>query len=314
MCLLPCLQLAKPVLDMLDRVNSISSTDLVNAQALVANVSSSVQKMSDSIQSAAVDGIDKFQKNYLGKAAANNTAAGGGTDHLVKAVHAVYNVSAVRITSSHTGGCLIRCCASPVIMAQALPGLPGKKCLVLDVGGSEWLYHKLTTELFVLPCLLAMLQAMMASYAAIMGLVLVLLLLTLLNCPAGVCITGFILNTALVAFSLIPLLITVGLLLMRDTCGNMEAIAAKAVAQKAGNNSLPAAVSEYYLYGGPALANGTSSLPDIIKGINAEYDVNGFKSRVQQTVDDMLKGVTDDFNLRPQVGPKLQQFRILAWR
>jgi len=142
----------------------------------------------------------------------------------------------------------------------------------------------------------------MASYAAIMGLVLVLLLLTLLNCPAGVCITGFILNTTLVAFSLIPLLLTVGLLLMRDTCGNMEAIAAKAVAQKAGNNSLPAAVSEYYLYGGPALTNGTASLPDIIKGINAEYDVNGFKSRVQQTVDDMLKGVTDDFILRPQVG------------
>jgi len=104
MCVLLRLQLAKPVLDMLDRVNSISNNDLVNAQALVANVSSSVQKMSNSIQSAAVDGIDKFQKNYLGKAAANSTAAGGGTDHLVKAVHAVYNVSAVSATISHTGG------------------------------------------------------------------------------------------------------------------------------------------------------------------------------------------------------------------
>jgi hypothetical protein len=88
------LQLTQPVFDMLDRVSSIGSSDLANAQALVSNVSSSVQKMSDSIQAAAVDKVDSFQTAYLGKAA-NGTApeADQGTAALVKAVHAVYYVS-----------------------------------------------------------------------------------------------------------------------------------------------------------------------------------------------------------------------------
>jgi hypothetical protein len=79
---------------MLDRVSSIGSSDLANAQALVSNVSSSVQKMSDSIQSAAVDKIDSFQTAYLGKAA-NGTAGQDekATAAVVKAVHAVYYVS-----------------------------------------------------------------------------------------------------------------------------------------------------------------------------------------------------------------------------
>lgn len=126
-----------------------------------------------------------------------------------------------------------------------------------------------------------------------------MVLFTLLNCPAGICFDGFLLNTALLVFSAIPLLITVGLLLTRDTCGNMEAIASKAVAQKAGNSSLPAAVSQFYLSNNPA--NASAGLPAVIKGINADYDVEGFKAKVQRSVDEMLKGVTDDFTLRPQV-------------
>lgn len=145
-----------------------------------------------------------------------------------------------------------------------------------------------------------MLQAFLGSYAVIIGLILLMVLFTLLNCPAGVCFGGFLLNTALLAFSAIPLLITVGLLLMRDTCGNLETLATKAVAQKVGNSSLPAAVSQFYLSSNPA--NSSAGLPAVIKGINADYDVEGFKVRVQQSVDEMLKGVTDDFTLRPQVG------------
>jgi hypothetical protein len=94
-CALSLLQLTKPVFDMLDRVTAIGTDDLVNAQALVANVSSSVQKMSDSIQSATMDKIDSFQTSYLGKSA-NISAEDAGsstTDRLVKVVHAVYYVS-----------------------------------------------------------------------------------------------------------------------------------------------------------------------------------------------------------------------------
>lgn len=125
------------------------------------------------------------------------------------------------------------------------------------------------------------------------------MLMTLLNTPAGVCFGTVTLNTALVAFSAIPLIITVGLLLTRDVCGNMETLASKAVAQKAGSGSLPAAVSQFYLNSNPS--NSSAGLPGIIKGVNAEYDVEGFKTRVQRSVDDMLKGVTSDFSLRPQV-------------
>jgi hypothetical protein len=92
---LSLLQLTKPVFDMLDRVTAIGTDDLANAQALVANVSSSVQKMSDSIQSATMDKIDSFQSSYLGKSA-NSSADDAGnstTDRLVRAVHAVYYVS-----------------------------------------------------------------------------------------------------------------------------------------------------------------------------------------------------------------------------
>lgn len=92
------LQLTKPVFEMLDRVEGIGSTDLVNAQALVANMSSSVQKMSNSIQSATVEQVDRFQSNYLGTRASSSNAtaaaATSGTDNLVKAMHTVYYVSA----------------------------------------------------------------------------------------------------------------------------------------------------------------------------------------------------------------------------
>lgn len=91
------LQLTKPVFDMLDRVSTIGSQDLVDAQALVSNVSSTVQKMSDSLRSATVERVDKFQTSYLGKRADSSAAAGSGadsgTDKLVQAVHAVYYVS-----------------------------------------------------------------------------------------------------------------------------------------------------------------------------------------------------------------------------
>lgn len=155
-------------------------------------------------------------------------------------------------------------------------------------------------------------QAMIGAYAAIIGLTLVVMVMSVLNCPAGVCFSGFSLNTALAVFSAIPLVITVGLLLMRDTCGNMETLASRAVAQTAGNSSIPAAVSQFYLThnglsagsnssGASGGGAGAGSLPDVIKGINADYDVEGFKARVQQSVDEMLKGVTDDFTFRPQV-------------
>lgn len=143
-------------------------------------------------------------------------------------------------------------------------------------------------------------QAFLGSYAIIIGLILLVVLFTLMNCPAGVCFGSFLLNTALLLFSALPLVITVGLLLMRDTCGNMEQMAVKAVEHKTGNSSLPAAVSQFYLNSGEG--NSSAGLPAIIKGINADYDVEGFKARVQQSVDEMLKGVTDDFTLRPQVG------------
>lgn len=138
---------------------------------------------------------------------------------------------------------------------------------------------------------------MLGAYAGVILLLLVLSAMTLFNCPAGLCFGGFSLNVALLVFSAIPFILTAGLLLMRDTCGNMESLASKAVTLKAGNSSLPSAVSQFYL----SSNSSEGGLPAIIKGINADYDVEGFKARVQRSVDDMLKGVTDEYTLRPQV-------------
>lgn len=143
-----------------------------------------------------------------------------------------------------------------------------------------------------------LLQAMLGAYGLVMGLTLVLMLMTLIKCAAGICITGFALNVTLVAFSLIPLITTGGLVLMRDTCGNMDSIAAKAVTLKTGNSTLGPVVSEYYLHG--TASSPSTGLGDIIKGINAEYDVEGIKKSVKGTMDGLLKQV-DDFTLRPQV-------------
>lgn len=116
------LQLTKPVFDMLDRVTAIGTNDLANAQAMVANVSSTVQKMSDSIQSATVDKIDSFQTSYLGKAANSSAEAAGTstTDRLVKAVHAVYYVS---VPAAHTAVDCQALCLIDVLASFCCNGL-----------------------------------------------------------------------------------------------------------------------------------------------------------------------------------------------
>lgn len=83
------LQLTKPVLELLDRVSTLGSTDLANAKVMAANMSTAVKKMSDAIQSAAVEQIDKIQANYLG----GSGSAAEATGRLSKAVHIINNVS-----------------------------------------------------------------------------------------------------------------------------------------------------------------------------------------------------------------------------
>jgi hypothetical protein len=91
---------------MLDRVSDILHRELVDAQLLVNNVSSSVLKMSDNIHAAAVDSIDRFQSTFLGvptnsssatTAAAASASAQASTraaGTLQKAVDGAYYVSA----------------------------------------------------------------------------------------------------------------------------------------------------------------------------------------------------------------------------
>lgn len=144
-------------------------------------------------------------------------------------------------------------------------------------------------------------QATLGLYALVIALLLLLFVTTLLNCPAGVCAAGFLLNTALVAFAVLPLVLTLGMLVMRDTCGSMEAIANKAVITKAGNGSIPAALSNFYLGGGGGTEGGAGSFPELMRDINEDYDVAEIKERMQQTVNDMLHSVTKDYKLRPLV-------------
>lgn len=58
-----------------------------------------------------------------------------------------------------------------------------------------------------------------------MLLVLLLMLVAVRNCPAGLCLLSLLLTAALVVFALLPLVYTATIIGLRDGCANVELIA-----------------------------------------------------------------------------------------
>jgi len=162
-------------------------------------------------------------------------------------------------------------------------------------------------------CVLHALQGLLGAYGLVLLVLLLLFLVTLRNCPAGICMIGFILNTLLVVFCLLPILYTILLLVMRDTCANVESVAVKAIDIKTGSNSTAAKVAGFYLGNGSYTDDGTSGLAGLIKGINTDFDVDALKLRVNRTIDDVVDGIkAQNITLAPLVSAVLSRLSLQA--
>jgi hypothetical protein len=149
----------------------------------------------------------------------------------------------------------------------------------------------------------------MCAYGLIMLLILLLLISAWRNCPAGLCLFGFLLIVLLTVFSVLPLVYTVAVIALRDGCANVEVIA-QDILTKGGfglhglagapNGTNPAVLALDYYFGDPAV-NQNRSAADVILGV---VDVAALKAQVNSSVNDALDGIQRDFEFRPKVSAR----------
>jgi hypothetical protein len=141
----------------------------------------------------------------------------------------------------------------------------------------------------------------MGAYAVVLLLILFIFLFTWKNCPSGLCMTGFVLNILLAFFALLPIFYTIFMLLMRDTCANVEHVALKAVSLKMGNESMPYAVANFYLGGGKAPDGTNMSVTQLISSIKPDMDIDALKAKVNNVVNQTLADVEGQFTFKQVV-------------
>lgn len=240
---------------------------------MIANVSSSIRMVADSIQQGAVTNIDQLQALYLPA-----------------------NVTGKRAMTP----------ANAMAWARYVSG-------AVTLAGSCW--HCMCqgrAQADRLACWRAacLLQGLLGAYGLVLFLLLLLVIVTLRNFPAGVCCVGFLLNLALILFGLLPVLYTLLLLVMRDTCANMDAVAVRAAGVVSGNDSSTVSlVARYYLTNG-TLPDGDSGIHALAASINPAWDIDAIKGRVNQTVADTLGGITAR-NLTLQSPVRARSARLL---
>jgi hypothetical protein len=140
----------------------------------------------------------------------------------------------------------------------------------------------------------------MGAYTVVLLLILFLFLFTWKNCPSGLCMTGFVLNILLAFFALLPIFYTIFMLLMRDTCANVEQVALKAVALKMGNDSMPFTVANYYLGGGKGPDGTDMNITQLIGSIKPDLDIGAMKAQANTTINSMLAQM-QGFNFKSRV-------------
>lgn len=155
-------------------------------------------------------------------------------------------------------------------------------------------------------------QGLTCAYAVVMLLVLLLLLCTWRNCPAGLCAFSFLLNVLLIIFCLLPLVYTVAIIALRDGCANVENILTTAITNgdfglgnlnhlgAGGSNSTGQSpilvVVDYYL-GDPNVS--ASESPAQV--LSAVVDINGLKSEVNSSVSNALADIQGQYTFRTSV-------------
>jgi hypothetical protein len=144
------------------------------------------------------------------------------------------------------------------------------------------------------------LQGMIAPYAVVLVLILLIFLFTWKNCPSGLCMTGFVLNVLLIFFALLPIFYTIFMLLMRDTCANVEQVVLKAVEVKMGNGSMPYTVASYYLGGGKGPDGNDMNVTQLFSTVLPNLDINAMKANATGAVDIALQSVAS-FRLKDRV-------------
>ncbi|KAF8068235.1 Low molecular mass early light-inducible protein HV90 [Scenedesmus sp. PABB004] len=267
-----------PVVSLLDDLGALASGQLAGAQGMVSNVSGMVTGVADRIEALTVTAVDNYQARFL-------PPRGSGAGGLVaKASTYAFYVSRRRGSArgrrgsgERARGHAARAAAPGARPSPAPPPAPAPAP-----------------------------QGLLAPYAIVLAVLLLLLVAALRNFPAGLCLLGSLLNVLLIIFGLLPVIYTVALLLLRDTCANVEGIAVKAVGLKAGNGSLAASVAGYYLGGGLG-PNGTRvGVAELVAGLNPDYDVAGLKARVNATLDGVLGSLADQgIVLRPRAAAVL---------
>jgi hypothetical protein len=143
-------------------------------------------------------------------------------------------------------------------------------------------------------------QGMIAPYAVVLVLILLIFLFTWKNCPSGLCMTGFVLNVLLIFFALLPIFYTIFMLLMRDTCANVEQVVLKAVEVKMGNGSMPYTVASYYLGGGKGPDGNDMNVTQLFSTALPDFDIAAMKALATNTVDTALQQV-ETFNFKERV-------------
>jgi hypothetical protein len=141
----------------------------------------------------------------------------------------------------------------------------------------------------------------MGAYAVVLVLILFIFLFTWKNCPSGLCMTGFVLNILLVFFALLPIFYTIFMLLMRDTCANVEYVALKAVSMKMGNDSMAFTVANYYLGGGKAPDGTDMSVSQLVTSIKPDLDIDAMKAQVNNMINSTLADVETKFTFKELV-------------
>lgn len=142
---------------------------------------------------------------------------------------------------------------------------------------------------------------------------LLVFLCTYLNWAAGVCFFSFLLNILLILFAIIPIIYTIVMVVMRDTCANVEFVGLQALKTKLGEDSMGYKLAHFYLADG-TLPNGTTvNIGGLVGSINPNYDIDSLKVQVNQTIADAIDGIKSGYTVQHSVSASGQQCSTACW-
>lgn len=294
-----CLQMTTPVKSMLQDVNSMASTQLDDAKAQVVDVRGQIDTALSNVKELAITKIDEMQEKYLWSNSSESQIPLAETywayAYLVRYQYAM--VQAVTYAAV-----LLE---NPCWMLQMLLLLSAAlRAATSEANLACTLINKGTDADVGLFC--HWLQGLLCAYGIVMFLILLVFLFTYINWAAGVCFFSFLLNILLIIFALLPIFYTTFMVLLRDTCANMDTLGLKAVSMQTGMDTMAYKAAHFYLAGGE-LPDGTATdVGGLLASLNPDYDIAALKGKVNDTVMDVLQDIKADYKLQQPVSCRMQ--------